>query len=326
LPAARIEPDMNIRSVCLVGGSGFVGRHVAMQLATRGIALRIPTRNRERAKEELILLPTVEAFDADVHDDTALARAVSGCDAVVNLVGVLHDSRGNGFRRNHEELPARIVRACLAASVPRLVHVSALGAEPRGPSEYQRSKGRGEAAVMAGSSQGLAVTILRPSVIFGRGDGFLNLFAGLAKLLPVLPLGCAGARFQPIWVEDVARAVAHCLHDPATAGQRYDLCGPQVYTLAELVLTACQAIGVKRRIVALPPALAMLQATVLEILPGRLMSRDNVRSMSVDNVCGCDFPAVFGFRPAALEAVAPSYLGARTPRARYDAMRGRAGR
>lgn len=317
---------MNIRSVCLVGGSGFLGRHVAMQLAARGVALRIPTRNRERAKEELILLPTAEVFNADVHDDDALARAVRGCDAVVNLVGVLHDARGDGFRRNHEELPARIVRACRAGSVPRLVHVSALGASPDGPSEYQRSKGRGEAAVEAGAREGLAATILRPSVIFGRGDGFLNLFARLARSFPVLPLGCAEARFQPIWVEDVARAVVHCLHDPATQGRRYDLCGPTVYTLAQLVRTACEAIGLQRAIVPLPRAAALLQAALLEHLPGRLMSRDNVRSMTVDNVCGCDFPPVFGFRPAALEAIAPSYLGGGTPRARYDQLRGRAGR
>lgn len=317
---------MIIRSVCLLGGSGFVGRHVAMQLAARGITARVPTRNRERAKEELILLPTAEVFNADVHDDAALSRAVRGADAVVNLVGVLHDQGGNGFRRNHEALPARVVRACQSEGVRRLVHVSALAAAPDAPSEYLRSKARGEAAVEAGGEAGLDVTILRPSVIFGRGDGFLNLFAGLARLFPVLPLGGAHARFQPIWVEDVARAVVHCLHDPATAGQRHDLCGPGVYTLAELVRIACECSGLKRRVVPLPPSLAMLQAAVLEHLPGRLMTRDNVRSMAVDNVCGCGFPACFGFQPTPLEAVAPAYLGMRTPRARYDFMRGRARR
>lgn len=317
---------MNIRRVCLVGGSGFLGRHVAMQLAARGIAVRIPTRNRERAKAELILLPMAEVFNADVHDDAALAQSVRGCDAVINLVGVLHDSGGQGFLRNHEQLPARIVRACLTEAVPRLVHVSALGAGLEAPSDYQRSKGRGEAAVRAGAREGLTVTILRPSVIFGRGDSFLTLFARLARAFPVLPLGCAAARFQPIWVEDVARAAVHCLHDPATAGQSYDLCGPSPYTLAELVQLTCAVIGVRRTILPLPPALALLQAAVLEHLPGRLMSRDNVRSMSVDNVCGCAFPAVFGFRPMALEAVAPSYLGGSAAGARYDFMRGRAGR
>ena len=170
------------------------------------------------------------------------------------------------------------------------------------------------------------MTILRPSVIFGRGDGFLSLFARLAPTLPVLPLGCAGARFQPIWVEDVARVAVHCLNDPATAGNSYELCGPTIYTLAELVQLTCSVIGVRRRILPLPSDLALLQAALLEQLPGRLMTRDNVRSMSVDNVCGCAFPAAFGFRPAALEAVAPSYLGAGTARARYDLMRGRAGR
>ncbi|MFN7278284.1 MAG: complex I NDUFA9 subunit family protein [Betaproteobacteria bacterium] len=317
---------MIIRRVCLVGGSGFLGRNVAMQLAARGITVRIPTRHRERAKRELILLPTAEVLNADVHEDGALAQSVRGCDAVVNLVGVLHDAGGQGYARNHEQLPTRIVRTCLAEAVPRLVHVSALGAGPGAPSNYQRSKGRGEAAVKAGAREGLAVTILRPSVIFGRGDGFLTLFARLARAFPVLPLGCAGARFQPIWVEDVARAAVHCVNDPATAGNSYDLCGPTTYTLADLVQLTCATIGLRRTILPLPPRLARLQAALLERLPGRLMTLDNVRSMSVDNVCGCGFPEVFGFRPTALEAVAPSYLTGASRLARHDLMRGRAGR
>jgi NADH dehydrogenase len=317
---------MIIRRVCLLGGSGFLGRHVAMQLCASGIAVRIPTRNRERAKRDLILLPTAEVFNADVHDDEALARSIRGCDAVINLVGVLHDAGGQGFLLNHEQLPARVVRACLSEAVPRLVHVSALGAGMEAPSDYLRSKGRGEDAVRAGAGQGLKVTILRPSVIFGRGDGFLSLFARLARPIPVLPLGCAGARFQPIWVEDVARAAVHCVNDPATAGKSYDLCGPTTYTLADLVQLTCATIGLRRTILPLPPRLARLQAALLEQLPGRLMTLDNVRSMSVDNVCGCGFPGVFGFRPTALEAVAPSYLTGASRLARYDLMRGRAGR
>ncbi|MCW5625460.1 MAG: complex I NDUFA9 subunit family protein [Burkholderiales bacterium] len=316
---------MTLRSVCLIGGSGFVGSHVARQLSARGIHVRIPTRIRERVKDELILLPTVDVQQADIHDPPSLARLVTGVDAVVNLVGVLHDGRGDGFRRNHEELPARIAAACREAGVRRLVHVSALGASADAPSAYLRSKAVGEIAVKNAADR-LPATILRPSVIFGRGDSFLTLFAQLARIAPVLPLGGANARFQPIHVEDVARAIVHCLDNRDTIGQTYPLCGPTIYTLHELVRYVCALLQLRRAIVPLPRPLAHLQAFALEHLPGRLMTRDNLRSMQVDNVCGCAFPPVFDFAPAPLETVAPLYLAEQTPRTRYGSFRFRAGR
>lgn len=320
---------MKPSNVLIIGGSGFVGSHIAAQLSEAGIAVRVPTRNRERVKDELILLPTAEVVKADVHDPATLRRLLIGMDAVVSLVGVLHDRRGDGFQRDHVDLPAKIVAACAEAGVHRIVHVSALGAAPDAPSAYLRSKALGEAQIRDGGKAGIRHTILRPSVIFGRGDGFLNLFAGLARLFPVLPLGGAQARFQPVFVHDVARAVACCLERPDTGDQSYELCGPTVYTLHELVAYTCTLLGLKRLIVPLPDSMAMLQALVLEHLPGHVMSRDNVLSMRVPNVATNPqepFPAVFGFPPTPLEAVAPEYLADRTPRARYGAMRVRAGR
>lgn len=318
---------MTIRSVCLIGGSGFIGRHVAELLSAQGISVRVPSRIRERAKEALILLPTVEVEQTDVHDPSALARAVAGCDAVINCVGVLHDHPRGAFRRHHEELPAKIVAACREAGVSRLVHISALGASAQGPSEYLRSKARGEAEIMKAAAHGIRTTLFRPSVVFGRGDSFLTLFAGLVSLpAPIIPLAGAGARFQPVFVEDVARAVTGLLDDPAAGGQCHELCGPRVYTLRELVEYTATLVGVRRRVLPMPGPLAWLQAFALEHLPGRLMSRDNLASMSVDNVCGCAFPGVLGFTPTPLEAVAPGYLGHRTERVRYNTLRERAGR
>jgi NADH dehydrogenase len=246
-------------------------------------------------------------------------------DAVVNLVGILHPSRGRGFDAAHVELPRRIARACRAAGVQHLVHVSALGADANGPSEYLRSKARGEAALREAAGA-MPWTIFRPSVVFGEGDRFLNLFASLARAFPVIPLAGARARFQPVWVEDVARAIVRSLGESRAFGKVFTLCGPKAYSLEELVAFVCATLGLRRRIVRLPPALARLQAAVLERLPGKLMTRDNLASMSIDNTCGEPFPALFGFTPAPLEAVAPLYLAGATSAGRYQRYRHVAGR
>jgi len=205
------------------------------------------------------------------------------------------------------------------------LHMSALKAEPDGPSQYLRSKGEAEATVRA-AAKDMAVTVFRPSVIFGPGDGFLNRFAALIRYFPVLPLACAGARFQPVYVEDVARVIADSIDNPAAFGATFDVCGPRVYTLRELVQFTADVMGKKRRIFGLSPGLSRLQATLLEFAPGKPMTRDNLASMQVDSVCDCDFEQQFGFRPASLEAIAPTYLVNRTPRGRYAAFRVRAGR
>jgi NADH dehydrogenase len=315
---------MDISSVCIVGGTGFVGRSIADQACARGLRVRVVTRYGPKAAK-LIVLPTVEVEVANVHDEEALVHAFADMDAVINLVGILHPNRRQTFGEAHAELPRKIAHACHAAGVLHLVHMSALGASENGPSEYLRSKGKGETAVRQDAGI-LPYTIFRPSVLFGEGDRFLNLFAKLARLSPMLPLAGANARFQPIWVEDVARCFVAALGDVRTFGQAYELCGPKVYTLAELARFAAEASGHPRRIVALPDSLAKLQAFVFEHLPGKLMTRDNLRSMSVDNVCASPFPQVFGFEPATLEAVAAQYLSGVTTRGRYNQYRHSAGR
>lgn len=315
---------MPIGQVTVVGGSGFVGRHLSQLLAARGVRVTVPTRARERAKTELIVLPTVDVVQADVHDATELERLFAGADAVVNLVGILHQRRRGDFQRAHVELPAKIVDACRRAGVGRLLHMSALGAAIDGPSEYLRSKGEGEDRVLRAGGDALAVTVFRPSVIFGTGDNFLSLFARMQALMPIVPLGSPQAKFQPVWVEDVVRAFADALGEPDAFGQRYELCGPKVYTLRELVALAGQVSGHPRPILGLGRTASYLQARVLELSPVKLVTRDNLKSMSIDNVCGCDWPAIFPPPPTPLEAVAPTYLT--DPKRRYDFFRARAGR
>ena len=315
-----------MQTICLIGGSGFLGRHVASALCMRGIALRIPTRRRERVKPELIVLPNTEVIEANINDPKVLSGMVSGCDAVINLTGILHENAKGDFRRVHAELPRRIVDACRGGGVTRLVHVSALKAAHDAPSQYLRSKAEGEQQIRAAEANGIQTTIFRPSVIFGRDDAFLNLFARLAELSPVIPLACPGARFQPVFVEDVARAIAACIDNPQTAGQTFELCGPKVYQLRELVAYVCSLRGLDRKILPLSERMSRLQAWFLERLPGRLMTGDNILSMQIDNVCDCSFPAFAADAPRALEAIAPLYLAKKTLAARLDRFRVRAGR
>jgi uncharacterized protein YbjT (DUF2867 family) len=315
---------MDIESVCIVGGSGYVGRSVAKHLQQGGRRVRVLTRSRPRAME-LTVLPTVELMVGNPHAPADLERAFEGMDAVVNLVGILHEGKGQGFQACHVELPRQVARAARRMGVRRLLHMSALGADPQGPSKYQRSKGEGEAALRAEAGD-MPLTIFRPSVIFGERDDFLNMFATFLRLAPVFPLARADARFKPIWVEDVARCFAVALEEPRTFGQAYELCGPTVYTLRELVRFVATTIGKRRAVIGLPGPVGRLQAFVLEHLPGRMMTRDNLDSMKVDNVCAGPFPPVFGFEPAPLETIVPEYLAAPGSQSRYSRYRHYAGR
>ena len=315
---------MQVASVCILGGTGFVGRSVAEALCARAIRVRVVTRGPTRSRP-LWVLPTLEIAVADPHDEVALATQFDGMDAVVNLCGILHPSGSGTFESVHVELPRKVVGACRAAGVGHLVHMSALGASESGPSEYLRSKGRGEAAVREAAAS-LPYTILRPSVIFGEHDRLLNTFSMLLSLLPVVPLAAAGARFQPIWVEDVARVVSVALGSSQALNQGYELCGPRTYTLKELVEFVAATTGRRRAVIALPDWAGRMQAFMLEHMPGRMITRDNLKSMTVDSVCAGPFPPIFGFQPAPLEAIAPDYLSGRSARARYKMFRYRAGR
>ena len=323
---------MTPRNILVLGGSGFVGRSVCERLVERsggaGGRIVVPSRHPARAKH-IQLLPTVQVVRADVNDARQLAPLVAGCDAVINLVAILHGSEA-AFQQAHVELPRQIAAACAAAGVRRLVHVSALGVGPDAPSRYLRSKTAGEAVLASSAtSAGLELTVLRPSVIFGEHDSFLNLFASLQAVFPVMPLAGAGARFQPVWVDDVAGAIVTCLDRPATIGQTIECAGPRVFTLKELVQLAGRASGHVRPVISLPAALGRLQAGAMELLPGTpLMSRDNVDSMQVDNVASGQWPGLesLNIQPAEVDTVAPLYLGPGDGPARLDPWRARVGR
>ena len=319
-----------MNNILVLGGSGFVGRSVCDKLVERsngaGGRITVPSRKPARAKH-LQMLPTLHLVEADVHDPAQLRALVEGVDAVVNLVAILHGSEA-AFERAHVALPRTLVAACAAAGVRRVVHVSALGISdsnepgaPAAPSLYLRSKTAGEAVLRAAA---LDLTLLRPSVIFGEHDRFLNLFATLQSVFPIMPLAGAQARFQPVWVQDVAQAIVACLDRPDSIGQTYECAGPQVLTLRQIVEAAGRWSGHARRVIGLPEGLARLQAGMMERLPGEpLMSRDNVASMRVPNVATGRWPGLtaLGITPASMEAVVPGYLSAHQGIARLDRWR-----
>lgn len=309
------------RFVLILGGSGFIGSRIVAQLACSDWRVTVPTRRYTHAQHLLPLPSLDDVVEGNIHDDATLDRLVQGQDAVINLVGILHDRPGPAgtpygaqFARVHVDLPRRIAEACARHGVRRYLHMSALGADSNAPSMYLRSKADGERAAREKAAD-VKVTVFRPSVVFGPGDHFLNLFARLQKWLPIIFLGGATARFQPVYVEDVAQAFVLALNDPRTGGQTYELAGPHIYTLRELVKLAGHYSGHERPIIGLPAPLARLQAGMLEWLPGGpLMSRDNLDSMQVDNVSNQSMLEQLGIRPTALEAVAPFYL--RSPQER----------
>lgn len=306
-----------MNTILVLGGTGFVGAHVCEKLVRAGWHVTVPTRRRKNARH-ILHLPSLTVLEMDVHDPAALARAVQGHHAVVNLVAVLHGNAAR-FEAVHVALPKALAHACSAAQVRQLVHVSALGANPQhpdaAPSEYLRSKSRGEAALQqAAQPAPWQLTLLRPSVIFGAEDKFLNLFARLQTIAPVVPLAGADARFQPVWVQDVANAVVRSLA-PTAPGGVVEACGPSVYTLRQLVQLAGRLSGVNegrgRPVIGLPQWMGRLQALAMECLPGEpLMSRDNLDSMRTPNVASGQHPglAALGITPAALPPIAQDYL------------------
>lgn len=317
-----------MKKILIFGGTGFVGTQVCEKLNQLSYRVTVATRRADHARH-LQLLPLVDVIEIDLHDSAALAALVAGHEAVVNLIAILHGSE-EAFQKVHVQWPLTLVRACKAGGVRRIVHISALGASTDSASKYQRSKARGEAALLG---SGLDVTVLRPSVIFGAGDSFLNTFANLQQVFPVIPLAGSDARFQPVWVGDVASAVVQCVEDNTTAGQVYELCGPQVFTLKQLVQQAGRYAGINRGkgrpVIGLPNVLARIQAFFMELVPGTpMLSRDNLDAMKTDNVASGKLPGLeaLGITPAALKAIAPTYLGARGLRSGLMAMRKTAGR
>jgi len=318
-----------MKKIIVLGGTGFVGTHVCEKLVREGWQVTVPTRRAANAKA-VKLLPGLTVQELDVHDQAALTRAVAGHDALVNLVAVLHGTQAV-FEHVHVALPQKIAHACLANHIAQVVHVSALGADSLqpmlAPSMYLRTKGEGEAvlvqAAMGGSAgdaaqAGFDLSILRPSVIFGAEDKFLNMFAKLQKMLPLVPLAGADAKFQPVWVQDVASAVVRCLTGASAqpSPRVIEAFGPEILTLKQLVQMAAQlsgsGAGMGRLVIALPGWAARLQATVMGLAPGEpMMSLDNLDSMKVDNVATGKHPGLdsLGIQAAAVRPIAKQYLG-----------------
>jgi uncharacterized protein YbjT (DUF2867 family) len=318
-----------LEKVLVLGGTGFVGRHVCEKLTRQNIRVTVPTRRRSNA-QNVQSLPMLDVLEVNIHDPDALAALVAGHDAVVNLIAILHGTEAS-FERVHVEFPKKLAAACQQTGVKRLVHISALGASTVAPSMYQRSKARGEVALQVA---GLDLTILRPSVIFGADDKFLNLFAKLQSVFPVMPLAGAATKFQPVWVEDVAQAVVNSLaQQSGFANAVIEACGPDVVTLKELVQLSATTAGINagrgRPVLALPPFLGKLQALAMRLLPGDpLISQDNLDSMKVDNVASGKLPNLqsLGITPSALAAIVPTYLGSNSVLRQQLAFRKTAGR
>jgi len=319
---------MRMQRVCILGGSGFIGRHLANRLREHGINSRVITRRRERSRHMLVI-PGMELVEADIYDQAALTAQLKGVDAVINLVGILNEkgSDGSGFRRAHVDLTRIAIAACREAGVGRLLQMSALGADAdNGPSHYQQTKGEAENLAMEAHGKELAVTVFRPSVVFGPGDSFFNRFAGLLKFSLVFPLPTPEARFAPVFVNDVTEAFARSLTDRNTFGKRYELCGPRVYTMRELVRYTAETAGLKRMIIGCNDKLSRLQARALQLVPGKPYSMDNYLSSTVDNVCTQNGLPELGIQPTSVEAVVPRYLSGRSARMQYDLFRRSAGR
>lgn len=317
---------MKLLSLCILGGSGFLGTRLVARLIRDGHRVTVLSRDRERHKH-LLVLPGLTLENCDVYDEAQVSEHLRGKDVAINLVGILNERGfgGAGFRRAHTELTRVVLQAARSAGVPRLLQVSALKAAPDAPSYYLSSKGEAEKLIR--DSANLDWVIFQPSVMFGPGDAFLNRFAMLLASVPfVLPLARPKTRFQPVLVDDVIEALLRCLHGAASVGQTYQLGGPQVYSLREIVELVAKLTGQRKWIVGLPDFLGRLQGLVMNFVPGRPFSSDNYRSLTVDSVCTEDGLTKLGVKPQSMVASARQYLGSFEDNARLSQNRAAVGR
>ncbi len=318
---------MRTLSICILGGTGFVGTRLVSRLIRAGHRVTVLTRSRE-AHKHLLVLPGLSLLDCDVYNAGSLSEYFRGQDVVINLVGILNERwfGGDGFRRAHTELTRGVLQACRSANVTRLLQLSSLKADPAAPSHYLRSKG--EAEQLIGEHAGdVDWTIFKPSVMFGPGDSFLNRFAKLLAALPlVFPLAKPQARFQPVFVDDVIEAMIRALRGGFTSRQTYELGGPHTYTLRQIIELVATLTGHRRWIIGLPDFIARIQAFVMNFVPGRPFSTDNYRSLSIDSVCTAQAMSALGITPQAMPGVAKTYLGCFEDNARLSECRLQGGR
>jgi uncharacterized protein YbjT (DUF2867 family) len=312
----KINMTMQQLEICVLGGTGFVGSHIAFRLASMGYPVKILCRRRERHRH-LLVVPGIELIEADIFDHHQLLEHFSDCHAVINLVGILNEKghRGDGFHKMHVELAQQVLDACLNKKVSHLLHMSALNADATdGPSHYLRSKGEAENILFASNSDKIAITSFRPSVIFGPEDSFFNRFAGLLKLSPLFfPLACPDARFAPVYVGDVADRFVSALTDRSSHGKSYNLCGPHEYSLAELIRYTARLQGLRKPVIGLPNSISKLEASIFEWLPGKPFSVDNYNSLKIDSICQS------GPREStSIESIVPGYIGSQH---KYDHYR-----
>jgi len=314
------------RTICVLGGTGFVGRHLIGALVKENFDIKVLSRKRERHRE-LLVLPGVSVINSNVYNAKELNRHFAGVDIVINLVGIINQrGHNNSFNVSHIELTEKVIAACKNNKISRLLHMSALNADAeKGASHYLKSKGIAENLVH--KVAGINVTSFRPSVIFGQDDDFFNRFANLLKISPsIFPLACPDSKFAPVYICDVVDCFVKAIDNRKTYGQRYELCGPEVYSLKQLVEYTASQIGVKRRVLGLGDGLSSLQATVMGMLPTKPFTRDNYKSLQVDCVGEDEFPAIFDTIPTSIEAVMPKYLSHKNPRGRYYDYRAHARR
>lgn len=320
---------MKSKNICILGGTGFVGKNLATLLSGQSYRLTVLTRHRERHRD-LLLIPNVELVEADIFDLATLITYFEDAQVVINLVGILNETgaKGQGFRQVHVDLARTVVTACNQSNVNQLLHMSAINADAiKGPSQYLFSKGEGEDLVHAAAFEDFQVTSFKPSVIFGPEDDFFNRFASLLRLTPgVFPLACPYSRFAPVYVGDVARAFAAAIDNPNCFGNRYELCGPQIFSLKKLVEYTAHTCGLRRRVIGLNNTLSKWQARMLELVPGKPFSMDNYLSLQTNSVCRENGMKLLGIEPATIDAIVPDYIGRRHPRQQYNAYRQQARR
>ena len=300
----------NSDCVAVLGGSGFVGSELCAVLVSAGYSVRLLTRHPEKCRH-LKVLPALSIHQVPSYQSSFISQHIKGCRALINLIGILNEKRNDGkqFHKIHVGITREALSACETASVPRLLHMSALNAKPNGPSFYLSTKGKAENYVKTFCDEAISYTIFKPSVIFGEKDSFLNRFASLLKITPGLfPLACPDARFAPVYVGDVAKKMVQSINDKASFDQTYNLCGPNIYTLKELVQYTANICGYKVKVIGLPNSLSKLQANVFEYVPGKPFSKDNYKSLSIDSICE-DSAACM----TSLQAIAPCYLNKSEP-------------